>query len=113
MRSRLATIGGPTVGVAWRSEYRSPMRDFHYLTVDELGPVLDVCDTIICLQHDATDGERDLLTRSAPGRVVFVDDVDLRDDFESTAALSSALDVIVSIGTTVAELEGPSGRRRS
>lgn len=97
------------IGVCWRSELLAPLRNIHYLAVEELGPVIDVDATVVCLQHDVTEVERLALRRLAPGRAVFVDDLNLRDDFETTAALVAALDVVVGVGTSMVELAAAVG----
>jgi capsular polysaccharide export protein len=92
------------VGLCWRSELTSPFRDIHYLDVRELDPILAIDATFICVQHDATDEERIYLTCEGIRRVIFVDEIDLRDDFESTAALLSQLDAVVGVATSMVEL---------
>jgi hypothetical protein len=99
------------IGVAWRSEYNVPLRSIHYLSVEELGPILRSPGTPVCLQHDATTAECDALRRLSAGRVVFIDDLDLRDDFEAAAALVAALDVVVGVGTTWLDLAAAVGTR--
>ena len=102
-------VGHRRVGVVWRSEFRGPDRDLHYLSVTEAARLLPPEDLIVCLQHDATAAEREQLTRLSEGRVEFVDDIDLRNDFESTAALLAGLDLVLGVGTTMTDLSGALG----
>ena len=100
---------GGTIGVVWRSEFNSPMRSIHYMELHELAPLLEGPGTFVCLQHDATPGERAELDRLTGGRVHFPDDVDVRDDFEAAAGLVACLDVVVGVGTTILELAAAVG----
>jgi len=107
LRSRLGTTA--TVGVVWRSEYVDPMRSIHFLTPDELAPLRELDADFVCLQHDATPDERRHLAEALGGRVTFVDDLDLRDDFETMAALVGACSAVVGVGTTMTELAAAVG----
>jgi hypothetical protein len=98
----------PAIGFVWRSEYRSIPRSIHYLDIEELRPLLDHNATFVCLQHDVTEAER-AVCQSMRGRVIFPDSINLRDDFESTAALIKELDLVVGVGTTPVELSGALG----
>ena len=98
-----------TVGVVWRSEFRSGMRDVHYLTVEDLAGLFNSDDLVVCLQHDVTAIERSALTRLCDGQVHFPDDVDTRNDFESMAALVRSLDAVAGVGTTILELSAAVG----
>lgn len=100
---------GPTVGIVWRSELRSPMRNIHYLDVEALAPLLAEDATFVSLQYDADEDERSALERMTGGRVLFPDDVDLRNDFEAALALSSGLSAVVGVGTTGLELAAAGG----
>jgi hypothetical protein len=107
---RWPTIGR-TVGIVWRSELLDPMRRVHYLTVPELSGLFGPDDVVVCLQYDATALEWSQLEQVGAGSVVIVDDVDLRNDFESTAALVASLDAVVGVPTTMTELSGAVGAR--
>jgi len=113
--SRVASIAArwnddrPRVGVVWRSELGGPMRDLHYLTVEQLAPFLEVEATFVSLQYDATDDERAALERMTDGRIHFPDDLDLRDDFEAGVALSAGLSAVVGVCTTAFELAAATG----
>lgn len=100
---------GPRVGIMWRSELRGPMRDIHYLDVEQLAPFFDVDGTFVSLQYDATDEERAALQRMSGGRVHFPDDLDLRNDFEAALALSAHLSAVVGVCTTGFELAAAGG----
>jgi hypothetical protein len=104
--------GRRRVGVVWRSELRGPRRSGEYLSVVEAASLLRPDDdAVVCLQHDVSPEEQEQLTRFSAGRVEFVDDVDLRNDFETTAAFLATFDVVVGVGTTMTELSGAIGTR--
>lgn len=104
-------ISGPAVGVVWRSEFSSPMRSIHFVKVADLAPLARQGRAVYCLQHDATDAERRELVSVFGENVRFLDDVDLRDDFEQTAAILCALDSVIGPGTTIVELAAALGVR--
>lgn len=106
--SRLAGFDRP-IGVVWRSELCDAMRSIHYVEAADLAPLSSLDRTFVCLQYDATETERDVLASIFGTRIVFVDDIDLRDDFESTAGIVSELDAVVGVGTTVTELAAAVG----
>ena len=102
--------GRPLIGVAWRSEVRSPMRNIHYLEVSDLGELLPEGVDVICLQHDATAEELETL-ESMTKSLIDLQGIDLRNDFDSAAAVVNLCDVVVGIGTTIVELAGAVGTK--
>ena len=94
----------PTIGVVWRSEFVDPMRSIHFVRPKILPRSLQLDVDIVCLQHDATlpNGRR----WSTSSRIAssFLDDLDLRDDFETMAAVTAACAAVVGVGTTTTEL---------
>jgi hypothetical protein len=99
------------VGLVWRSELMDPMRQIHYVQAADLAPLTALPASFVCLQHDATSDERATLSERFGDRIDWLDDVDLRDDFESTAAVVATCDLVVGIGTTVTELAAAVGTR--
>jgi tetratricopeptide (TPR) repeat protein len=99
----------PTVGVVWRSEFVDPMRSIHFVEPGALAALSALDVDVICLQHDATPAERAALIDALGGRVVFRDDLDLRDDFETMAAVTAACAAVVGVGTTTTELAAAVG----
>ena len=99
----------PPIGIVWRSERRDALRNIHYLEVDDLEPMLSIEHPFVSLQYDATDEEREGLLRLTNGRAIFIDEIDMRNDFESLAALLRSLRATVGIGTTTVELSGAVG----
>lgn len=108
-RVRSRRDGRPLVGVVWRSEMRSPVRDIHYLTVGDLAPLLSPEFQVVCLQHDVTEEELRELNVIAEGALLDVAEFDLRNDFGAAAAVLACCDCVVGIGTTMVELAGAVG----
>ena len=108
-RERLAGLGaGLKVGVSWRggtSKSRSGLRS---LTLDRLLPVFSVPGVqFVCLQYDATEKEvAEFVTRFG---VVLHHFSGAIDAYDETAALVSALDLVVSVCTAVIHLGGALG----
>lgn len=102
-------IDPDAIGVVWRSEFGDAMRSIHYFTADDLAPFAGLGRPMICLQHDVTDDERDTLVRQFGDRISFLDDLDLRNDFETLAAVVASCAVVVGAGTTTVELAAAVG----
>jgi hypothetical protein len=98
-----------TIGVVWRSEFVDPMRSIHFVEPTHLAPLTELDVDIVCLQHDATPTERSTLVQIFGDRVRFLDDLDLRDDFETIAAVTGACSAVVGVGTTTTELAAAVG----
>jgi len=100
--------GRPTIGVVWRSEMQSSMRNIHYLKVDDLAPLLPGGVDVICLQHDVT-AEEQVVLESITQSLIDLKGIDLRNDFDSAAAVLGLCDIVVGVGTTITELAGAVG----
>lgn len=107
--SKTAQLGRGKVGLCWRSEMQNPSRDIHYFEASELDALFTGGHHFVCLQHDATNTERAQLHQMARGRIDFVEGIDLRNDFEQTAALMSNLRCVVGPGTTATVLAASVG----
>jgi tetratricopeptide (TPR) repeat protein len=110
-RERLATLPpGLRVGISWRSSMMTADRARGYATLDQWGPLLQTPGAVfINLQYDecalalaTAEDQFDVHVHSWP-------DLDLRDDFEGSAALISNLDLVITIGNAVGELGGALG----
>ena len=99
----------PTIGVVWRSEFVDPMRSIHFVDPSDLAPLTSLDCDIVCLQHDPTPEERAALNAVFADRVTFRDDLDLRDDFETMAAIVAGCCAVVGVGTTTTELAAAVG----
>ncbi|NUB26479.1 CHAT domain-containing protein [Azospirillum brasilense] len=110
-RQQLNGIGGDLrVGIAWRSQLMTMERQWAYLPLDDWGPVLTVPGvTFVNLQYD--DCEAEILRAEARfGVPIFeLERLDLKNDFEGTAALIANLDLVIAPANSVAELAGALG----
>ncbi len=109
-RRRLAALGpGPAVGISWRGgthETRSPVRS---LPLEQWAPIFGVDGVhFIDLQYTDCGPEIDAVQRQHAVRVHRW--AEARGDFEETAALVAALDLVVSVCTTVIHLAGALGK---
>ena len=109
--SSLAALGPPPwIGLNWRSGKMTAERRREYLALDDLAPLLGrQRATWINLQYD---GGQDELAGLAAGRGVTVhniDGLDQKNDVDGAAALINALDRVIAVPTTVAQIAGALG----
>jgi hypothetical protein len=109
-RDRLATLGpGTPVGIAWRGgtlRSRGPIRS---LELAGLSPLLATRGVSwISLQRGVAPSEIEAIERALDIRIHTV--LDALEDLDETAALLGALELIVTIDSTVAQLAGAMGR---
>ena len=102
-RERLISLGnGPYVGISWKSTKMSLERMPNYALISELSPVLSVPEvTFINLQPKDFKGDLSKIQNEFGVTVHNFDDLDHYDNLDEVAALSSALDMVVSIQSTV------------
>ncbi|MEM8984717.1 MAG: polysaccharide pyruvyl transferase family protein [Pseudomonadota bacterium] len=103
--------GRRVVGIAWAGGADPAARQARSIPVDALVKCLANEQTVlVSLQYDAS--ATDLATMLPPAfadRVIAVDELDLWDDIDSTAALLSVLDAVVTVDNTLAHLAGALG----
>ena len=109
-QERLAALGpGLKVGLSWRGGTDKTRRALRSLTLEELLPVLSTPGVqFVDLQYDDASAEIETL-RARHGRIVH----HWRDalvDYDRTAALVSALDLVLSVCTAVIHLGGALGK---
>lgn len=106
---RLDTIGPtgtPKIGVVW-SGYANHIRDSHRsLALAEFLGLLPVGIHAVCLQPEVRGSDMPVML--ADGRVTFLG-TELKS-FSDTAALVDALDLVVTVDTSVAHLAGALGK---
>ncbi len=110
-RERLAESGpGLTVGICWRSRLRGAERDAGYTRLTQWGPVIAVPGVrFVNLQYDECAGEIAEAEARFGVPIRRFAALDLMNDLEEAAALTAALDLVVSAGTSVAEMAGALG----
>jgi tetratricopeptide (TPR) repeat protein len=109
--ARLTALGPePKIGIAWRSGLANGRRAGSYRPLRDWGAVLTVPGvTFVTLQYGATAATlRDAEQRFGV-HIHRWPDLDLRDDFEESAALTAALDLVITAPTAAGELAGALG----
>jgi tetratricopeptide (TPR) repeat protein len=110
-KARLAELPGRrTVGISWRGGLASTRQSLRSIALREWLPILSVPDVdFISLQYSDVQHELDAL-RHAEG-------TDIKhwpeaiEDYDETAALVAAVDLVVSVQTAVVHLAGALGKR--
>lgn len=97
-RDRLAGLDGELkVGICWRSGYLNHERRQHYTDLDMWGDILgNKSATFVNLQYDDCQAELDNASDTFGVEIHNFDDIDLRNDLDDCAALTSALDLVIS-----------------
>ncbi|PWC96899.1 tetratricopeptide repeat protein [Azospirillum sp. TSO5] len=98
-----------TIGLCWRSSMRSALRDANYAPLSDWAPILTLPGLrLINLQYDDCEAElADAEHRF--GITIHRPPLDLKNDLDGAAALTAALDLVISAGTSVAEMAGALG----
>jgi tetratricopeptide (TPR) repeat protein len=102
-RERLNSLGnGPYVGISWKSSNMSPERLPNYASISDWSPILTIPSvTFINLQYKDFADDLAKIQNELGVTVHNFDDLDHYDNLLDVAALSAALDVVVSNKTTV------------
>ncbi len=107
--SRLDALGpGPKIGLSWRGGISTTRRHLRSLSPEEFLPVLRQPGRFVSLQYgDCAD---DLTMLSRKHGIALPHWQDALDDYDETAALVCALDLVVSVCTAVIHLAGALGK---
>jgi Flp pilus assembly protein TadD len=102
-RARLAKLPGKKVGICWRSMMLGAKRAKYFSAIDGWAPLLKTPGvSFINLQYGDC-AEELACAAEAHGAVIHqMDGLDLRDDIDGAAALSAALDLVLSAPTAAA-----------
>jgi tetratricopeptide (TPR) repeat protein len=109
-QSRLQALGsGPKVGISWRGGVQITGRSWRSLALNELVPALSIPQAkFISVQYGRCEAEIDALGRSHGTTVHHWPEA--LDDYDETAALVCALDLIISVPTAIVHLAGALAR---
>lgn len=109
-RGRLRTLGtGPRIGISWRGGVTSTRRQLRSMQLSELWPLVQRKDAVfVSLQYGECRAEIEALLQSAGVRVHHWQEA--IDDYDETAALVSALDLVISVQTAIVHLTGALGK---
>ncbi|MDQ2102762.1 tetratricopeptide repeat protein, partial [Azospirillum isscasi] len=110
-RDRVAALGpGLRVGIGWRSALMTESRRAAYSRLDRWGPLFAVPGVVfVNLQYGACEAELAAAEQRFGVAVHRWGDLDLTDDFDGTAALMTALDLVISPAMAVGELAAALG----
>ena len=102
-RALLEKLPGKKVGICWRSMMLGAKRAKYYSPVASWGPILRTPGvTFVNLQYGDCAEELARMQEKFGVHVEVVPGLDLRDDIDGTAALSAALDLVISAPTAAA-----------
>jgi len=110
-RAKLAELGpGPKIGLSWRSSLMTAGRSFYYTEPEDWLGLFDIKDAhIINLQYDDAGPEIAKLNERQNITLHQMPDIDLYNDLDGAAALTKALDIVVTASTSVADMSGALG----
>jgi hypothetical protein len=108
---QLAMLGdGPKVGICWRSMMLGAKRAKYYSALDLWGPILKVPGvTFVNLQYGDCGEELAQAARTHGVRIETIEGLDLKNDIDGAAALSAALDLVISAPTAAAAMAASVG----
>jgi tetratricopeptide (TPR) repeat protein len=110
-RAKLEAIGpGPYVGICWRSMMINTKRKKYYSALDDWGAVLKTPGvTFVNVQYG--DCAEELMRAQERHGVTIhsIEGLDLKNDIDGAAALSAALDLVISAPTAAAATAGAVG----
>ena len=102
MSRRMEGLGGNLrVGIAWRSQRRTPVSLRVHTDLDDWAPILTVPGvTFVNLQYGDARAELEQARRRFGAHIVAVDELDLFKDLEGVLALGPCLDLVISTATS-------------
>ncbi|CZF80303.1 Tetratricopeptide repeat protein [Grimontia celer] len=94
------------IGICWRSGLAAATRNIHYLIAEEVAHLVkQFPDAVfINLQYGDCSKELNKIEKLSGIRVLQLEGLDLRDDFDGTAAVIKGLDAVITAGTAVHRL---------
>jgi tetratricopeptide (TPR) repeat protein len=110
-REEIDALGsGLKVGISWRSRNMASSRSRFYTSLSEWKALFGRDDIqLINLQYGNVTNEVDEVNAQLAANIHVVEGMDLMNDLDGAAALSSAVDVVISAGTSVSDMAGAVG----
>lgn len=110
-KTQLAALGtGPFIGICWRSMMMTGKRGKYYSALDEWGSILKAPGvTFINVQYGDCADELARAQQKHGVTIHSIEGLDLKNDIEGAAALSAALDLVISAPTAAAATAGSVG----
>jgi tetratricopeptide (TPR) repeat protein len=111
-RKQLQALGkGPYVGICWRSMVMGQKRGKYYSPLDSWGPILKTPGvTFVNLQYGDCHEEIARAEQRHGIKIHVIDNLDLKNDIDGAAALSEAVDLVISAPTAAAAVAGAIGK---
>ena len=108
-RRRLNELGPrPHVGISWRGGAPGNRRELRSVALEHWAPLLRECGTAVSLQYG---DHRDEIARASDSTGLKLEHwPEVTDDYDDTAALVCALDLVISVCTAIVHLSGALGR---
>lgn len=112
-RAQLAALGdGPFVGICWRSMVIDNKRGQYFSALDEWGPLLKTPGVTFVNVQYGDCAEELARAQARHGMTIHsLAGLDLKNDIEGAAALSAALDLVISAPTAAAATAGAVGTK--
>ncbi len=108
-RARLDALGpGPKIGLSWRGGVAATRRHLRCIDLKEFQPILGLPAIFVSLQYGDCAG--DLSSLNQEQDVILPHWPDALGDYDETAALICALDLVISVCTAVIHLAGALGK---
>jgi len=106
-RSVLDAIGRPRIGLTWVRQPGTPYNRRRSIPLRVLGPLLDLADVhFVALQKELPDDDMPLLQAGRIATFLGEQQTDLAD----AAAMIAALDLVITIDTSIAHVAGAMGK---
>ncbi len=111
LRARLLGFGpGPFVGICWRSMMQDIKRKKYFSALAQWEPILRTPGVqFVNLQYGDCDAELDEVCARYAIPIHRIEGLDLKNDIDGTAALSAALDLVISAPTAAAAIAASVG----
>ncbi|HEY5237601.1 MAG TPA: tetratricopeptide repeat protein [Rhizomicrobium sp.] len=105
-----ARASGPFIGICWRSMMLGAKRGKYYSALDSWKPVFATPGvTFVNLQYGNCRAELARARQQNGVDILEIEDLDLKNDIDGAAALSAALDLVISAPTAAAATAGGVG----
>jgi tetratricopeptide (TPR) repeat protein len=102
-KSRLAALPGKKVGICWRSMMMGAKRAKYFSPIDGWGEILKTPGiSFVSIQYGDSAADIARAEEKFGVKIHVVEGLDLKDDIDGLAALSAALDLVVSAPTAAA-----------
>lgn len=109
--SRVAALGpGLKIGIAWTSRRVDTARRAAYTSLDDWQPLFALAGIhLVSLQYDGRADEIAAAERRFGARIHRFADLDLMNDLDGAAALTSTVDLVLTVASSVGEMAGALG----